>query len=130
MPGGLGPLDLITEILNYKKKVIERVDKDTKKDVFMYVKVALDSYYNQKIWGLDRDRYKVVAQLVTEAVTDMVTQGKVKHRIEISHAVVGLVLREILPPPPPPPHPRPPPSSPLRCAAIWASPCDSPYEDE
>ena len=77
----------------YKKKVIERIDKDTKNDVFMYVKVALDYYYKQNIWSLDRDRYKVIAQLVTEAVHAMVVQGKVKHGIDISHAVVGLVCR-------------------------------------
>ena len=49
------------------------------------MKVVLDSYYNQKIWGLDRDRYKVVARLVTEAVTAMVVQGKVAQGIDISH---------------------------------------------
>ena len=108
--------------------MIERIDKDTKKDVFMYVKVALDYYYKQNIWSLDRDRYKVIAQLVTEAVHAMVVQGKVKHGIDISHAVVGLVLREILTPPPPPPHPPPPPPSPPRCAKKWGSPCDSPRE--
>ena len=90
------------------------------------MKEALEPYYNQKI--IDRDRFKVVARTVTEAVSAMVVEGKVAQGREVAQCVVALVLREMLPPPPPPPHPRPPPPSPPRCAKIWGSPFDSPYE--